>query len=794
VNGPMAGHEGTGVSETPTPPHPHTPTLRVVDYLLALASGVLASVLYLRTLAPGLLGGDSGEFQFAAWLGGLAHPTGYPLYLMLGWLWTHLLPWHDPAWRMNAFSALCGGVATGLVYLVALRVLRAASKPDLSTLVEGELPPGLGGEGGGRISAGEGEGAPPSSSGSSGAHVAIATISSADWKSPSESEKRPQPLTSQSLRGLLRLRQGFSIPERLPAFFAALTFAVTPTFWSQAVVAEVYALNAVFVAGILLGLVSWAECLDRRWLYATALLFGLSLAHHRTTLLYIPAIGVFLWLTWRARIGERGSGGAEEQGSRGSEERSPLHPRTLAPLLALVCLPLLLYAYIPLRAPHVPYLQVEVSSEQTLQLYRPTLEGFIEHVSGQGFGSAIGAGRVTPAELRSTVGLFVRELTMPGLLLGLLGLIWLATRSRSLLALTGLSFLALAGFNLVYGIGDIYVYYIPAYMIWVLWMAVGVAACGRVGVWVYGRGRERRGKGAGEQRSEGAGESALATRNPNRLVYLFAFLLGLLAFALPLYLLIAHFPQIDRSHDNSVRTAWEVILSQPIPQDAILVTNDRDEMVPQWYLKYVEGRRPDLTGLFPLIQPESEWADVGAVAESAVLSGRPVDLIKPMPGLEVKFALEPVQTQAQGTMGALERVLGPAAPQPPEQAAAAVYDDTIRLAGYDLNPAALVPGGTAEITLHWQPLKNLVADYTTFVHLVDADGVKLAQSDHQPGGAYYPTSLWKPDEVLADRHMLTLPSSLGHPPYAIVVGLYDSAADMRPLGEPQQVGMWTPEK
>ncbi len=123
MSGPWAGHEGTAASETPTPLHPHTPTLRTGDYLLALASGVLAFMLYLRTLAPGLLGGDSGEFQFAAWLGGLAHPTGYPLYLMLGWLWTHLVPWHDPAWRMNALSALCGGVATGLVYLVALRVL-----------------------------------------------------------------------------------------------------------------------------------------------------------------------------------------------------------------------------------------------------------------------------------------------------------------------------------------------------------------------------------------------------------------------------------------------------------------------------------------------------------------------------------------------------------------------------------------------------------------------------------------------------------------------------------------------
>ncbi len=105
-------------------------------------TALLAFLLYLRTLAPGLLGGDSGEFQFAAWLGGFAHPTGYPLYLLLGWLWTHLLPLHDPAWRMNAFSALWGGVATGLVYLLALRMLRPPS-PTLPPLRrgKGELPP-----------------------------------------------------------------------------------------------------------------------------------------------------------------------------------------------------------------------------------------------------------------------------------------------------------------------------------------------------------------------------------------------------------------------------------------------------------------------------------------------------------------------------------------------------------------------------------------------------------------------------------------------------------------------------
>jgi hypothetical protein len=253
-----------------------------------------------------------------------------------------------------------------------------------------------------------------------------------------------------------------------------------------------------------------------------------------------------------------------------------------------------------------------------------------------------------------------------------------------------------------------------------------------------------------------------------------------ISLALPIYLVITNFTPHDRSHDATAQ-AWDALLTQPIPRDAVLITNDRDEMMPQWYLKYVESRRPDLTGLFPLIQPTSEWADVGAVTDQALHSGRPVYLIKPMTGLEVKFNLAPE--------GALVRVDGPAAAIPPTQPAGQTFGDAIRLAGYDVAPDTLVPGGTAEIALHWQPIARLGADYTTFVHLVNANGDKIAQNDHRPGGAYYPTSLWKPGETLVDRHTLVLPADLGPAPYTIIVGMYDSAAGMQHLGEPQQVGV-----
>ena len=64
-------------------PSTQNPRLRL-DLLLALLAGSIAAVVYYLGSAPGVLFGDGGELQFAAWTAGLPHPTGYPLYMALG--------------------------------------------------------------------------------------------------------------------------------------------------------------------------------------------------------------------------------------------------------------------------------------------------------------------------------------------------------------------------------------------------------------------------------------------------------------------------------------------------------------------------------------------------------------------------------------------------------------------------------------------------------------------------------------------------------------------------------------
>lgn len=105
-------------------PSPLGPTARS---LAAVAAFIVPLLAYLRALHPGLPAGDSGELITAAATGGVAHPPGYPLYLMLAGLVARLLPFGDVAWRMNLFSAVTMSAAAAVLALAVARLTRSAA-------------------------------------------------------------------------------------------------------------------------------------------------------------------------------------------------------------------------------------------------------------------------------------------------------------------------------------------------------------------------------------------------------------------------------------------------------------------------------------------------------------------------------------------------------------------------------------------------------------------------------------------------------------------------------------------
>lgn len=91
------------------------------DSALAFLFFVASFVLYLRTLAPSLMYGDSAEFQTIAYTLGIGHPTGYPIYVLLAKFFT-FLPVGDIAYRVNLFSAFSAALTVALVYLITRKL------------------------------------------------------------------------------------------------------------------------------------------------------------------------------------------------------------------------------------------------------------------------------------------------------------------------------------------------------------------------------------------------------------------------------------------------------------------------------------------------------------------------------------------------------------------------------------------------------------------------------------------------------------------------------------------------
>ncbi len=83
---------------------------------------LLPLLVYLLTACPTVYSLDSAEFSAAVYVLGIVRATGYPLYLLLGKLFTLLLPVGDIAFRLNVMSAVCAAGTTALLYRILRRL------------------------------------------------------------------------------------------------------------------------------------------------------------------------------------------------------------------------------------------------------------------------------------------------------------------------------------------------------------------------------------------------------------------------------------------------------------------------------------------------------------------------------------------------------------------------------------------------------------------------------------------------------------------------------------------------
>ncbi|HEX2916819.1 MAG TPA: phospholipid carrier-dependent glycosyltransferase [Chloroflexia bacterium] len=87
------------------------------------------------------------------------------------------------------------------------------------------------------------------------------------------------------------------------------------------------------------------------------------------------------------------------------------------------------------------------------------------------------------------------------------------------------------------------------------------------------------------------------------------------------------------------------------------------------------------------------------------------------------------------------------------------------------------------LSVYWQVLNRLPQDYVVYIHLQPEDkpDTNSASRDTQPFMGVFPTSQWKPGELLTDTPNLALPANLPPGKYNLVMGLYQNDGKFTPL-------------
>lgn len=337
--------------------------LKKSNFLLASLVFVLVMTVYLFTLAPTIAMEDSGELITAAYTLGIPHPSGFPLYVILGKLFT-FIPLGTIAWRVNLMSAVFGALTITLLYLILYKLAKS----------------------------------------------------------------------------------------KVIAFSFSLMLAFSSIFWSQSVFAEVYTLNAFFVALLILILFHWSEKRKAKYLLWFSFLYGLSLTNHTMSVLLAPAYALYILLV---------------------DKRIIWQWKLILKMFLLFILGLTVYLYIPLRAFQQPLFNWGPIGSW------PDVWAHISRVSYNDFAPFANKYSKTGVVISFLLVLY-QQFFLPALILAFGGVVYLWKKNRSLAILTiaifllnSLGIIYLRRFGWALGVDYIYrVYYLPSFLILTIWLVM----------------------------------------------------------------------------------------------------------------------------------------------------------------------------------------------------------------------------------------------------------------------------------------------------------------------------------
>jgi hypothetical protein len=590
--------------------------------------------LYVLTLAPGALGGDSGELQFVPAILSLPHPTGTPLYVLLAKVWSLLPLGPSVAWRMNLLAAVSAAVAVTLTFWAA-HVLGGRTAPALAT---------------------------------------------------------------------------------------ALFLAVGVTFWEQAVLADKYAFNALMVALVLGMALAWGKSRSPAVLSALALAYGLSLAHHRSMLVFAPPLLGYVWWYERSALWRQG--------------------RRLLKLAALCVLPLLFYLYLP-------WAEARDLPPGTWRM--ETLSDWLTYFRDRGYTSQV---MVDPGDLGQQLAFYgqvlVQDFGRLGVLVGLIGLVWLLGRCRPEAVFLLAVFAAQVLLTANYRVPRHWVFFLPSFIVFALWIGAGLAV-----IW--------------------QGAARLVTKRSPSLTRPLLAAVTALMLLWPLLTVPARYQPLRASHLGAgVLDPWRQTLKSGLMADRLgraiadvapnaVIIGDWEQATPLWYFQQVEGLRPDVQIVYPVerLDQVAAW-------------GRPIYLARAVADVTGRW-----HPSSLGPLAALQQAPSTAAP-PDSLPIGLDFGGIIELAAAEPVASEYQPGQVVPLTIYWRALQQPTVDYSVSLRLLDAESALVAQVDSQhPVIGMAPTSQWQTGQVVGDYYELQLPFDLSPGEYRWGLVLYRSLPDGR---------------
>ena len=311
------------------------------------------------------------------------------------------------------------------------------------------------------------------------------------------------------------------------AVVTSLSFGFTRTLWTQSVMAEVYTLNLLFVAATVSCLAVWHLRRRDGYLLAGLAIYALSFGNHLTMITFLPAIAWLILTTDASAV---------------------LRPRNVAATAGFVALGALQYSYVFWRS--------SVERPGFLEMRASTPEEFWWWVSGGPF-----RGRMFAFTLEEVVTqrlpMFVEHFwadygpLTPVILLGVATLRPVRLNVFLLLGAAGSAFYAIN-----YDVGDVFVYFIPTYLIAAVYLAFGLRGIGRL-IARLGTALVASGRRWANPPPSGSGRPPGLARAP--LVFV------------PWLLLLANLPVVDQSENRAAAVATDAVLRE-VGANAVVVT------------------------------------------------------------------------------------------------------------------------------------------------------------------------------------------------------------------------------